>query len=578
LEFFDDKNVSQPTISPDGRYVAYCSGNEGQSGPSKITLRNLDSLGSPRVVLAADTAYVPRWWVNPATGDTCIVYTNSACDDGSSLWLLTQTFSQKISGGTPVSFPQVLVSNGSYHGGISMDGHYAVTGFTRLLMRNIVAGTGIDTQMFVYPHNGKDGNGSTQVCNVSISPDTGNGIRCLFLDFGYQGKTSTITNCSYGIHEYVFVSTMSDSVVNYLHCPAGEQQWDNPKWSNQPEFAVGCGRNSANKSDAIYAIDLDKKSCKQLVTGTELEQPYLLTGNPVFLGGLDSLGRYNDPPLTLWQAELASKLLLYWRVYDSLEAVAVGSSLILWGIDPSVFTGLKTLNMGALAADLLGQKNIILNYILKHSLKTRVICSSFDIGWLNEPDGNHSWKDGIGQSKGYLYDSSRAFWPYGVSSDFKDIIRNVPVPCPQYVENSGFQPVGMTGWGPDPPPFSGGSTLQWDTTDPNYRQNLSTITMLANTLRSRGIHWIMINFPLCPLYKNTPSYTPEGPSWSTAHEIIQNMQELERSNLFFHFYDVYNFGDNDYIYEDFFGESHLDSLGAEKMSSRVAILIDSILR
>ncbi|MGA2508487.1 MAG: formylglycine-generating enzyme family protein, partial [Chitinispirillaceae bacterium] len=152
LEYLDDRNVFLPTISPDGRYVAYCSNDVGQSGPSKITVRSLDSLGSPRATLAPDTAYAPQWWVNPA-GDTCIVYTNSACDNGTSAWPLTKTFSQKMSGGKPVvgpSEPHELISDGSYHGGISVDGQYAVTGYRRLMMKNLSANS-TGQQLFVSP-------------------------------------------------------------------------------------------------------------------------------------------------------------------------------------------------------------------------------------------------------------------------------------------------------------------------------------------------------------------------------------------------------------------------------------------
>jgi hypothetical protein len=269
-EYLDDRNVFLPTISPDGRYVAYCSNDVGQSGPSKITIRSLDSLGSPRVTLAPDTAYAPRWWVNPATGDTCIVYTNSACDNGTSAWPLTKTFSQKVSGGAPVVGMQPeLICTESYHGGLSLDRHYAVTGYRRLMMKDLIANS--EQQLFLSPHNGKDVSGSTQVCNVSISPDTGSSVRCMFLDFGCSPEISTVTGCSYGQHQYVFVSTMEDSIVNYIHCPLGEQSWDNPKWSNQPGFAVGCGRNSTGQANAIYAIDLDKKSFLQVVTATELQ-------------------------------------------------------------------------------------------------------------------------------------------------------------------------------------------------------------------------------------------------------------------------------------------------------------------
>jgi uncharacterized protein (TIGR02171 family) len=581
-EYLDDRNVHLPTISPDGRYVAYCSGDVGQSGPSKITIRSLDSLGSPRVALAPDTAYVPRWWLDQF-GNTYIVWTNSACDDGGPSWPSTKTYEQFVSEGTPVGTPQELTSDGSYHGGISLDARYAVTGYRLLIMKNLSANS--TEQLFLSPHNGKDGNGSTQVCNVSISPDTGSSVRCLFLDFGYSTGISTVTGCSYGQHEYVFVSTMSDSIVNYIHCPAGEQEWDNPNWSNKSEFAVGCGRNNAEQAHAIYAIDLDTRNVRQVATGTELQEPYLWIGflvpNPSNFA-LDSIGRYNDPPAGgLSQAQAASQFLMFWRLFDSLQIAVIGSSQVQGGIDPSMFTqGLKSYNFAASGFHLPGEKHLILHYIISQCPAIKLICSSLDIGTLGYI--HCLWASGVGQSKGFIYDSCHNFWPGGASTDFKNIIRQVPLPIPFVSQNMGYFGNPCTNWGPDPPNVAdeacGAQTLTWDTTDIYYRQNLATMTMLADTLRSKGVHWIVISFPVSPLYKKYGvAYTDGGPSWQTALEINQNLRELERSNAFFHFYNANMDGDHDYTSEEFSDENHLSSCGAEKLSVRLNTLIDSIL-
>jgi hypothetical protein len=362
--------------------------------------------------------------------------------------------------------------------------------------------------------------------------------------------------------------------VNYLHCPSGEQEWDNPNWSNQPKFAVGCGRNSTGQAHAIYAIDLNDKSYKQLVTGTELQEPYLWSG-PILYN--DSLGRYNDPPCGIVQAVFATKLLMFWRLYDSLEIITLGSSLCEFGLNTTMITGFKTLNMAYQGGDLLGQKISILNYILKHCSNIKLICSGLDIWWLNHYYGNTP--TAVGQTKGYLYDSSHAFWPDGVTKDFKDIIRQVPIPCPDDTANCGFVGLPSSGWGPNPPPTDGSSqSISWTIADTNYQQNLATISMLADTFRNRGIHWIMINFPVSPNYKGTDWYTGSGPSPETAQDIIQNLLDIEASNRFFHFFDANIDVIHDYVYEDFSDVSHLSAQGAAKLSPKVNTIIDSILK
>jgi uncharacterized protein (TIGR02171 family) len=570
-EYLDDKSVYMPTISPDGRYVAYCSNNEGQSGPSEITIRSLDSLNTPKVKLSATRAYIPRWWVGPSTQDTFIVYTNSSVPNGNeALWRTTKTYQQKMSGGSPVGTSEEIISNGSYHDGLSKDGKYLVTGYNRLMIRNLE--TNEEKQSFVSPLNGKDANGSNQVCNVSISPDTGSKVRCMFLDFGYP-RTSAVTDGSYGIHENLFISTMDDTVRSYMHCPSGELSWDYTEWSNQAGFAVGCGRNVAGEAHAVYAIDIVNKTSMQIMMGTELQQPDVLIGTIL---PNDSVGQYNEPALNLAQACLATKLLMFWRFFDSLEVVAFGSSQAQWGFDPAMMRPFKGINMATRGGDFLGRDKIIVNYVLKHCPKIAVICSGLDIGWLNLIDGNMYWQSGVGQSKGYSYDSCHAFWPEGVSQNFKDLIMRVPLPYPSDTENRGFLDVPSAGWGPVPPPCV--SPVAWTISDSNYQKNMAAIYAMADILRSRRVHWIMINFPVSPNYRNTEWYSKAGPSWQTADDILLQLRNIEKSNSYFHLYDVYLGGNNDYTYEDFWDEYHLCGRGAEKLSGRVKALIDSLLR
>jgi uncharacterized protein (TIGR02171 family) len=573
-EYLDDRKVYMPVISPDGRYVAYCSNNEGQCGPSKISIRGLDSLNTEIVQLAADTAYIPRWWINPSTGDKCIVYSNSAVDNDNPMWNGTKTFLQKMSGGKPEGLPQEFIGEGSYHDGISVNGQYAVTGYRRLMVKDMWANTS-GKQLFLSPQNGKDLTGSCQVCNVSVSPDMGSEVRCMFLDFGYP-RTSGITGCGYGEHEYLFVSDMAGVISNFVRCPTGEQSWDGIEWSNQPRFGVGCGWNSAEQSHAVYAINLESRTWKQLITGTIVQQPYLRTGNPDTY--LDSwLGQYNDPPTDDRQAHLATKMLTYWQIFDALEVAIIGSSQAHYGLDPSRISGLMAFNLAAPGGDLIGQKNIILHYLLPHSTRLKIVCSSLDIGWLRFPSGNVNWESGIGKSRGFKYDSCHNFWVQSTDS-IRNLFRSVPLPIPADTLFLGFSGFPSLGWGNNPPDMPSDDCLLLSVeNNVNYQQNFAAIRMIADGLRTRRIHWIIVNFPENPNYKNTRAYSFQGPSRQTAHDILDTLYGMTLSNSYFHLYDANNDGNHDYDSSDALDAGHLSAQGAGKLSVRVDSIIHSIL-
>jgi hypothetical protein len=375
---------------------------------------------------------------------------------------------------------------------------------------------------------------------------------------------------------------MQDSIVNFLHCPSEETSWDHTEWSSQSAFAVGCGRNSANRTHSIYAIDLNKKCYQQIVAGEELRYPYLWTGGVIAPSNfsLDSIGHYNDPSTSSHQDWFASKLLLFWKYFNSLEVIALGSSTTLNGFDPAEIIGLKSINLGYPGGDLAGEKELILHYIIPHCPKIKVICSGLDPGWLRNINGDFSWiQHGVGQSKGYSYDSAYLFWPNGVNNEFKNIMATIPLSHPECDANRGIvsEETGW-GWGPNPPQLPTDYSLTWSFYDNNCQNNFTTIRMLADTLKKTDIHWIIINYPVAPYYVNTDAYSYWGPSRETAYDIISQLKRIEDSNPYFHLYDANNNGNHDYGESEAADKNHLNLFGAEKLTGRVDTLIDSILK
>jgi uncharacterized protein (TIGR02171 family) len=572
-EFADMQDAYLPTISPDGRYVAFCTQNAGFGDTSHIWIRSLDSLHSPLARLNTDFAYMPRWWVNGSTGDTFLVYTNSSIDNSLPAWSSTSTFLQRMIGGKPAGAPSTLIPDKSFHDGISANGQFAATGFTRLLMRNLSSGE--QRQLFVSPLNGKSSTGSTQVCNVSICPDTSHNDRCMFLDFG--STNSTLTHCPYSAHQFIFVADFSGNVISWFKYPDGEDSWDFPKWSTQEQFAVACARNSSSESHAIYFLNLLQNQCQEIVSGIEIENPFLWINNISGISSeldVDSLGRYDDPPVYVFQDQTASKMELFWANYHDLEFVFLGSSQTTNGIDCSQFTGYRVLNMGYAAGGLLGLTTIVRQYILPNCPKIKVIGFSATPYWLNEINGDVSWNAGIAQSKGYTYDLHHNFWKPGKPPGFDSLI------APGYY---GYYACGIAdpagnpcqGWGGDTPPNEYNDTFTLN--DQEVINNFDTLEAFISELNALHIQFLVINFPESPAYKNTSFYSASGLSWQTGEAVMQKFKSFEQAYQYYHFYDAYNNGNHDYADSEAFNASHLCSKGAAKLSHRLDSLINTFL-
>jgi uncharacterized protein (TIGR02171 family) len=580
-EFKDVSNVNVPSISPDGRYVAYCTEDDGADGTANVYIRSLDTLTSAPVKLPCDSAFEPRWWVDPAAPDTFLIFTTSAIDNTSPAWAQTQTRMWQISGGKTVGNWQTLANDGGFHDGRSANGQYIVAGYRNLVMRDLV--NHVDHQLFVPPQNGKPANGSTQVCNVSMCADSACNGRCLFLDFGSPAM-SALTGTIYGVHQYIFVADFADSMISWYQYPNGESSWGYPEWSNNAGFAIATGCNSSDVPHDIYILDLSSVTYQKIVSGTNLADPvlWIAPGSIAASGAndslnLDSLGRYDDPALSYNIGVLTKRMQGFWKNHNTMKAVFLGSSHTSYDIDPNYFTVNKVANMSIYGGLFYVNKLLVTQYLLNHSPSLRLVGCDLIPATMNRTDYFSSWPL-LDNNLGFNYDKNHGYWKTGLPNNFEKLIALAPCPALPEVDTLGSDHSAQCrGWGGSSPDLSGGGTA-WATDDPQYEINFAIIKDVANQLYLKKIHFLMYITPESPYYKNTNSYGRYGPNWQTAQAIITRVRALQDTFPgYFHFYDANLDGNHDYADSDASDCEHLCPVGAQKLSRRMDSLVTFIL-
>jgi len=576
-EFRDRLDVYTPTISPDGRFVAFSTSEEGMRLVSSATIfvRSLDSTNSPLVPLPAPLGFVPRWWVDPSTSDTFVVYTNSGMDCDLTDWASTQTLKQKMSNGRPIGDPITIVANGSFHDGLSPDGHYIVTGTSKLKMKNMV--TGEVRQLFVCPNNGKPANGSTQVCNVSMCPDSTYTGTCMFLDFG-SSDISTITKTSYEPHEYLFFSNFSGQTIKLIKSPGTERTWENPEWSNQWNFAVSAAGDQDGNQKSIYLIKIDlgtNDATYRLISGEHLANPYLWISQKLSTAS-DSAARYDLPPIAASQEMIADKLAGFWKYRDSMEIVFAGTSHTEDGIAPEMIASGKAFNLGIGATQLYEGLSIINDYIIPNCKHCKLIGMDLIPGMLFFPKPD-SAKSPLYSNAGFAYDKSHDFWKDSIPAEFLRAVDNLPLPQDLYAKLTTCELTSCNGWGgPNPDLFLiGPDSAGIDS--PDFIRNWADFEKTADTCANRKIHFLVYITPESPYFAATPFYGRGGPLREVARSIIAQCHSLEQSNPYFHFYDANLEENHDYADAEATDPSHLCSAGAHKLSMRLDSVVTVIL-
>ena len=232
-EIVDTIDSYHPTLSPDGRFVAFSTKYEGISGTSELYVRRLDST-ELKYKLDVESAAIPRWRVHE--GDTEIVYVTSADNNSDKAkWENASTWSVKFADGK-FETPKKLF-DGTFNGGISADGKLAVSG-ARLLRANV---------------NGKNQTwyNEEQACNASLSELT---KQTLFLDFG--GKTGKeFSGAKYNTHEQMLIADSTGKLVKMIPAPKG-YTFDHTEWvHNNENLAVATLTNIDGAHPKIVLVN-----------------------------------------------------------------------------------------------------------------------------------------------------------------------------------------------------------------------------------------------------------------------------------------------------------------------------------
>jgi len=571
----DKDPVFHPVISPDGKWVAWCTVLEGATGASRIKARRLTKNDSTVMDLGAGA--IPRWWVNG--NDTFLIHSTSALDNTNAGWNGAQTVARRWSGAGLANGSETWSGSGGYHDGRS--GQFLYTGYRQLKQYAIANGSA--RTLFAFPQNGKRVGDTSQVCNVSAAPD--NSGRAMFLDFGYTA-VSTVVGRPYGIHEVAFVADSFGNVVKTFPVAMGKSQWNHLEWSNHPRWAVGMALENNGASKEIHLLDLASGAVFPVAKGDELWMPQLWVPAPKIQSSSaadpDSSGAYAkkvDYGLTNFLGDgvfelFASKLAVYWPVRESLEVAFVGGSRVQSGIAPSEFHGGTSFNFGIAANELYGDEKIIREYLLVHSNRLKVVVLGLMPGWFVRFDGistgNATWPS-LANSVGYRYDQNHGFWAGSVPSGFVDAVQAKRSSLAESLAPFGEAYVPSGKWstvaGID---ITSDGTLQ----SRGYLSNIQKLNGLIDDLAKKNIKLLLVNFPVNPKYRETPYAETYGPRWSVFKELADTLKGLERNHANYRFYDANLNGFHDYESSDAWDDGHLASQGAVKLTRR----IDSLLK
>jgi uncharacterized protein (TIGR02171 family) len=576
LQFTDSTNVFNPTISPDGNWVAYATRDDGAVDQSIICIRALSLDNRAVLPLPDKPAFTPRWWIDPATNDTFIIYTNSAILNSDASWPGTVTKMQKISGGQPIGPPDLLQTAGGYHDGRSKDGKYLATGYDRLKMTDLE--TGECRTLFTGPHNGKETGDTSQVCNVSITPGAATPAAVLFLDFGHNASGSVI-NHPYGVHQYLFVAGFDNQIRRYYASPRG-YVWSHPEWSNAEDLAAVAIEASDGTRSSAGIINLKTGCYRELLKGNNLLFPFLWVGNPDGLQVTnlitDSAGYYNEPPSISAQTILSWKMSLFWKYCQQTDIFIVGSSRVYHGVCPKLLSKYTALNLGASGADFQTSLQLIRNYLFNHCARIKLIGIELMLDWMDLENGDQSWSPGISNSRGYLYDRNHSFWSDSLPDEFTGLVATAPNGPPLSPDSlrGYFSYVQVQGWGGVYPPLR---PTTWTADTQTCIDNLKALENLATECADNGIQLVGLIMPQSPRYRKIGYFGRYGATLQAASDIIDRLRIIEKNNRFFHLYDAHLNGLHDYTDADAANSDHLCEIGAYKFTHRFDSLVNGIL-
>ena len=182
-------------------------------------------------------------------------------------------------------------------------------------------------------------------------------------------------------------------------------------------------------------------------------------------------------------------------------------------------------------------------------------------------DQENPYINGLPRTLGYQFDVENDFWKSGIPPEIQEKIAAFDsTQWPNFIKNGYFKekPVGL-GWGD--PIFENPADYTFE--DTTLQKNILLLKTFAQTLASRKTHFLVVNFPENPKYKQTSMIGCKGPGRTTYAQLSNWLKSLETQNAYFHFYDANMDGNHDYTDAEAYNWNHLNHLGAKKLSARI---------
>ena len=605
------KNIDayHPDISPDGKWIAFCTGFEGISGKSAVYVQNIEEEKASPIKLEVEKAAIPRWKVLDK-GDTVIVYVTDAGNNKDESWKSQGTW-QVTFANRKFGTPQKLF-NGAYHGGISEDNSLAVTG-AKLLRARV---KGRDTIWY----NGE------QACNASLAMDKSK--RTAFLDF--SGKTGkSFVGKNYNTHQRILIADSTGKLIQSIPAPSG-YTFDHTEWTtdNTKTNIVATLTNTNGAHTKIVLVNPLDSSITELAEGEELWHPNLwikkknkpsssssvnssssklsnttkiissssfssssfssssvssssfIPPEPKFELDLDSAGMYYNTSGVYTRAHtLRYKMEILWQYKDTANIVVLGSSRTYRGVNPLLFSEpIFAVNLAIGGTIIHSNKDFFHNYVLPHYKKLKIIIITIDLDRADD-DGKNSgnmFYEAYKSYLGYIYDKNHNYWKNEYPEGLFEATYNSPGPAQaakEHRQTRGYFADGTHGWGnPDVPADSNWLDKKHET----YQNNFQEFVQLLESCKENKITVIGVITPQNPRYKETGSFGKYGIRRSEAPALIKEISDLSITYPNFILMDENNMGDHDYTDDMATDYDHLSVNGAKKLTHRLDSLIKTL--